>query len=374
MKHHKYFLLAFLLIQICIIQATFAQQLRLPEGGVNFKSSAHRTVGVTDISINWNAPGVKGREGKIWGTDVAPWGFTVLGFGSKVNSPWRAGANENTTISFSTDVTIQGKVLRAGTYGFFIALYPDSCTLIFNKNTIGWGSYFYDSTLDVLRVGTKQQKDLALSKERLEFAFSQQTKNSVEIALEWERWRIPFTVTVDDVKTALASIRLQMTGALGFDPASLEAAANWCLQQKVNQEQALDWITRATDPNLGGVQNFNVLSIKSGLLNLLGKTKEADETMKMAIEKANTVELHNYGRQLLGQQKVKEAMEVFKKNHEQSKGAWPTNAGLMRGYAALGDYKNALIYAKLALEQTTDVANKKFIEQAIEKLAAGKPL
>jgi hypothetical protein len=373
MKQRKYLWLLVLLVQICLLQVTQAQQLRLPEGGVNFKSSASRTVGVTDIGINWNAPGVKSREGKIWGTDVAPWGFTVLGFGSMVNSPWRAGANENTTISFSTAVSIQGRILPAGTYGFFIALYPDSCTLIFNMNTMGWGSYFYDSTLDVLRVGTKQQKDLAISKERLEYTFSQQTKNSIEIALEWERWRIPFTVAVDDIQTALASIRLQMTGALGFDPASLEAAANWCLQQQVNEAQALDWINRATEPNLGGVQNFNVLSIKSGLLKRLGNLKEADETMKKALEKANTLELHNYGRQLLSQQKVQEALEVFKKNHERSKGAWPTNAGLMRGYAALGDYKNALVYAKLALAQATDVANKKFIEQAIEKLSAGKP-
>lgn len=140
-------------------QAANAQALRLPDGGVNFKSKTGRSVGVTDIEINWNAPGVKGREGKIWGTDVAWYGFTVLGFGSDGESPWRAGANETTTISFSTDVTINGAKLAAGKYGFFIALYPDSCTLIFNKNNEGWGSYFYNSALDVLRVSAKQQKD-----------------------------------------------------------------------------------------------------------------------------------------------------------------------------------------------------------------------
>ena len=117
-----------------------AQLLKLPDGGVNLKSKVGRTVGVTDIEVSWNAPGVKGREGKIWGTTIAPYGFTVLGFGSLGESPWRAGANESTTVSFSTDVTINGKKLAAGKYGFFIALYPDSCVLIFNQNTAGGGS------------------------------------------------------------------------------------------------------------------------------------------------------------------------------------------------------------------------------------------
>ena len=112
---------------------TSAQLLRLPDGGVNYKCMTGRQVGVTDITIHYNSPGVKGREGKIWGTNIAPYGFEVLGFGSDKPSPWRAGANESTTISFSTDVTINGKFLNAGTYGFFIAVYPDSSLLIFNK-------------------------------------------------------------------------------------------------------------------------------------------------------------------------------------------------------------------------------------------------
>jgi hypothetical protein len=194
-----------------------AQMLQLPDGGVNHKSIAGRRVGVTDIEIHWSAPGVKGREGNIWGTSVAPYGFSVLGFGSYVASPWRAGANESTTISFSTDVTINGKPLPAGIYGFFIALYPDSCTLIFNRNTAGWGSYFYKSEMDVLRVPTRQQKDLKESNERLDYTFSNQTDRSVEVALEWEKWRIPFKVEVDLINTTLASIQSQLSGAMGVD-------------------------------------------------------------------------------------------------------------------------------------------------------------
>ena len=350
------------------------QQLRLPDGDINYKCKASRHVGVTDIDISWNAPGVKGREGKIWGTDVAPYGFIVLGFGSNVQSPWRAGADESTTIHFSTDVLINGVSLPAGKYGFFIALYPDSCTLIFNKNTAGWGSYFYNSNLDVLRVSTKQQKEIAVSKERLEYTFSKHTSQSVEVALEWEKWRIPFTVSVDLQKTTLASIRSQMSGAIGFDPPSLEAAATWCLQNNINYEEALNWINSATDPALGGVKTFNALNTKAGLLTKLNRQQEADALMKLALENASTNEMHNYGRQLLSQNRVKEAMEVFLKNFQKNKGAWPTNAGLMRGYSAMGDLKKALEHARLALVQAPNEESKKIISQAVKKLEEGKPL
>jgi tetratricopeptide (TPR) repeat protein len=363
-----------LLLSLFINPSARAQMLQLPDGGVNYKSKAGRRIGLTDIEINWNAPGVKGREGNIWGTSTAPYGFTVLGFGSNVASPWRAGANESTTISFSTDVTINGKSLAAGKYGFFIALYPDSCALIFNRNTVGWGSYFYNSALDVLRVSTHQQKNLKESKERLDYTFSNQTDRSVEVALEWEKWRIPFRVEVDLVNTTLASIQSQLSGAMGFDPPSLEAAAAWCLQNNVNFEEALGWINVVVDPNFGRVNSFNALSTKAGLLSKLNKKEEADKIMQAALENASALEMHSYGRQLLNEKRVKEAMIVFEKNYKKHKGAWPTNGGMMRGYSAMGDLKKALEYARLALAQAPNEDTKKLIEQAIKTLESGKAL
>ena len=348
----------------------YGQMLRLPDGGVNFKCSAGRTVGVTDINIAWNAPGVKGREGKIWGTDVAHYDFTVLGFGSNAPSPWRAGANECTTMSFSNDVTINGRKLKAGSYAFFIAVYADSCILIFNSNNKAWGSYFYNADNDVLRVSTKQIKDLP-SKERLEYTFSNQSDHTVEIALEWEKWRIPFTVATDLKATTLASIRQQMSGGMGFDPPSLQAAAAWCLNNETNYAEAYNWITSATDPNLGGVNSFNALSVKSGILAKMGKSQEATSTMETAIENASSIELHTYGRSLLSKNQLKEAMAIFEKNFIKNKGAWPTNVGMMRAHAANGDYKKALEFAKAALAQAPDPVNKTNLENSIKKLESG---
>jgi len=367
--HSSLFFALFFLLSF----GTFAQALRIP-GTANISCSAGRKVGTTEINIHWNAPGVKGREGKIWGTDIAYFGTNVLGFGSDVQSPWRAGADECTTISFSTDVMINGQTLKAGKYAFFIELGKDESTLIFNSNTQAWGTYFYDMSKDVMRVTTKQQKDQKNLKERLEYTFTNQTPKSVELALEWESWRIPFTVEVDLKATLLADIQTQMSGALGFDPPSMIAAANWCLQQDINLDQALGWINSATNPNLGGINSFQALSVKSGILKKKGKNEESDLIMKQAVENANSIELHQYGRQLLNEKKINEALVVFEKNYTKNKGAWPTNVGMMRANSGLGNIKKALEFAREALKQAPDDINKKNLENAIKTLESGKAL
>lgn len=352
-----------------------AQLLRLPDPGVtNLKCSVGRTVGVTDIDIHYNSPAVRGRENKIYGTNVVPYGYNVLGFGSDMPSPWRAGANESTTISFSTDVTINGKKLAAGKYGFFISVGPDSCELIFNKNTAGWGAYFFDKSQDALHVFTKQIKNQSTSKERLEYTFSNQTDRAVDVALEWEYWKIPFKVETDILNTTLASIRTQMSGAMGFDTQSLQAAAAWCLQNNVNLDQATTWITSATDPNLGGVKSFAALATKSGLLEKSGKKDEADKTMQAGLEIASPLELHQYGRQLLAQKKIKEALDVFEKNYKKNDGKWPTAVGMMRGLSASGNIVEALKYARIALTQAPDDVNKRNLEASVKTLESGKAL
>ena len=356
------------------LTSAISQQLVLPRNGTNIPQKAGIKLGVTNIDINWNAPGVKGREGNIWGTGIAHYGFGNLGFGTAKESPWRAGADECTTIAFSTDVTVEGKKLAAGKYGFFIAVYPDSCTLIFSKNAAGWGSYFYKPEEDVLRVTVRQQKNLPQSREWLAYTFSDPTASSAIIALEWERWRIPFKVEVDVKSTGLAAIQSQMTSGLGFDPPSLIAAAQWCLNNDVNYEEGLVWINFATDPNLGGVKTFTALSTKAGLLRKLGRGNEADQTMTEALDNGSVIEIHGYGRQLITAKKYQEALAVFEKNYQKYGDTWPTHVGLARGYSAAGDLKKALEHAKTALGQAPDATNKASLESMVKTLSEGKAL
>ena len=366
-------LLTALLLAAVVTQSSYSQALRIPET-TNTVCMTGRKVGVTEIQIHYSAPGVKGREGKIYGTSVVHFGYSVLGFGSKVASPWRAGADECTTMSFSTDVTINGKKLPAGKYAFFIEVHEDSSVLIFNKNIKEWGSYFYRKELDVLHVPTVQKKNLPALQERLVYNFSNQTDHAVDISLDWERWSFPIHVEVDLKATVLENIREQMSGAIGFDPASLESAAQWCVENDINYEEALNWINSATNPQLGGRNTFANMSTKARILNKMGKGKEAADMMNTAMENATVLELHSYGRQLLNEKKLPEALAVFQKNYDKNKGAWPTNGGMMRIWSAMGDYKKALEFAKTALAQAPDEQNKKFLEGAIKTLGEGKPL
>ncbi len=366
----------YLLVIAFIIAAFYdanSQALRLP-GNTNIVCLTGRKVGVTQIEIHYSAPGVKGREGKIYGTNIVPFGYEVLGYGSTVASPWRAGADECTTMSFSTDVNINGKTLPAGKYAFFIEVHADSSELIFNKNTKEWGSYFYRKELDVLHAPTVQQKNLPELQERLVYEFSNQTDSSIDINLKWERWSFPIHVSVDRKRTVLENIREQMSGAIGFDPASLEAAAQWCVANDTSYTEALNWINTATDPNLGGRNSFNALSTKASILRKLDKNEEADSIMKTAVANATPLELHFYGRQLMNEHKLQEALDVFRQNYTKQKGAWPTNVGMMRVYSAMGDYKKALEHARAALLQAPADATKKFLETAIQTLQEGKPI
>src|SRR6266496_6402049 len=175
----------FTLFVILLFLNAVNAQLTVPPNGGNRKASVGERIGITDVTIHYDRPGVKGREGKIWG-QLIPVGYTDQGFGSSKAAPWRAGANENTTIEFSSDVKIEGQPLAAGRYGFFVAYDPNECTLIFSKNSTSWGSFFYKPEEDALRV---KVKPVALDKsvEWLKYEFMNETENGAKVGLQWEK-------------------------------------------------------------------------------------------------------------------------------------------------------------------------------------------
>ncbi|MCU0438531.1 MAG: DUF2911 domain-containing protein [Raineya sp.] len=352
----------------------FAQgQLTLPTEGGSKKAMVTEFIGLTEISVAYGRPAVKGREGKIWG-DIVPFGNTDLGFGTSKSSPWRAGANENTVVSFSTDVKVEGKPLKAGKYGLFMTVVSENeVTVIFSKNSQAWGSYFYDPANDALQVTVKPKKADA-SKEFLEYEFMNQTRNSADIVLAWEKWQIPFKVEVDVTNTVLASIREELKSVKGFEWQSWNQAANYCLRNNTNLEEGLIWAENAISLRGTGEKNFTTLSTKAMILARLGKQAEADALMKEALPMGAMMEVHGYGRQLITQKKYNEALEVFKMNAKKNPTSWTPSWGLARGYSVVGDFKNALKYAELALTQKPDEQNKKNIENAIPKLKEKKDI
>ncbi|HEV7621225.1 MAG TPA: DUF2911 domain-containing protein [Flavisolibacter sp.] len=361
-----------IILLLLIISSLFTQKLSaqitltgLPSGG-NKKAFVGERVGLTDVTIHYDRPGVKGREGKIWG-QLIPVGYTDQGFGTAKAAPWRAGANENTTIEFSNDVKIEGQPLKAGKYGFFVAYDPSEATLIFSKNTSSWGSFYYNDKEDVLRVKVKPVKTNT-GVEWLKYEFTDQKENAATIALEWENLVIPFKVETDYINDQLTSFRDELRSSRGFYWVAWDQAAQWSLQHNVNLEEALLWADSASGPGFGGQSIFQPHSTKAQILYKMGKTAEADALMQSSLPLANMQELHQYGRQLLQQKKPQEAMSIFKMNYDKNPKQFTTLMGLARGYSANADYKNALKYASMALPVAPNDLNKKFVADAIEKL------
>lgn len=343
--------------------------LTVEPDGDNKKAGVSEQIGIVKISISYSRPGVRGREGKIWNTSVAHYGFADQGHGTSYSTPWRAGANENTTMSFSHPVRIDGNDLPAGTYGFFISLGETESTLIFSNVNNSWGSFYYDSTQDALRVKVNNEA-LDKSVEWLRYDFTDETRNSAVIAMSWEKRRIPFKVEADIQKLQMASFRSELRTTRPFY--DFMQAANYCINNNIELEQALAWMDRAIYFRVMGVKNFQTLGTKAAVLFKMNRVEEAKKLMQEAIPSGTMNEVHFYGRTLINMKQAQEAMKVFKGNYDKFPDVYTTNVGLGRAYSSIGEYKNALKYMKTALQQAPDELNKNNVLGMIQKLEDGK--
>jgi tetratricopeptide (TPR) repeat protein len=322
-----------------------ATELNLPT--ISQRAVVTQRIGLTDITIIYYEPLVGGRE--LWGK-VIPYG--------KV---WRAGANENTTITFADDVSVEGKPLAAGTYGLHMIPNADQWTIIFSKNSTSWGSFSYDDKEDALRVDVKPQP--AEFREALTYTFDDIKPESAAATLRWEKLAVPFHVSVDVKAITERSIRNQLRNTGGFSWSGYDEAAMWCLDGNCSLEQGLKW----EDISIQNEERFENLLTKSRILEAMGKTQEADAIKAKALDKATGVQLHVYGRGLQIQKKQEEGFAVFKINIQKHPNEWYTHGEISRMASAKGDFPTALKEMKLALAGAPD-ATKSQIQGLIARL------
>ena len=240
-----------------------------------------QTVGLTEITLRYHRPAVKGRE--VWGK-LEPW-----------DKVWRAGANEATTISFSTDVKVEGQPLAAGTYALFMIPNPAEWTVIFNKTVRQWGAFTYKAEQDALRVKVKPQA--AELQERLQFSFPAVGEDSAQIALHWEKLKVPFTITVEPVAQTLARVKTGFYWQAGY------FAANYFYQRKTQLDEALKWINAA----LAMEENVGSLLLKARILAELKRPDEAlgvaERALPLAEKAPNAAQAKTAVEKLLGELK-----------------------------------------------------------------------
>ncbi|HEX8119574.1 MAG TPA: DUF2911 domain-containing protein, partial [Pyrinomonadaceae bacterium] len=190
MKSTRRFLPAFAAALVALSAAAVGAQVRTPRPSQ--KASVMQTVGVTDLTITYSRPGVKGRS--IWGDPPAgatgtgtlddararPKDQVIVPYGHV----WRTGANEATTFTTTDDVLVNGQPLKAGTYSLHTIPGRDEWTIIFNGDPGQWGSFTYDEKKDVLRVKAKPQA-VAENQEWLLYTFDPVTENTAQVNIRW---------------------------------------------------------------------------------------------------------------------------------------------------------------------------------------------
>ncbi len=346
MKRFTRALIAFVPAFLAFAPAASAQpQLVLPEGSP--KASVSQTVGLTEFKVTYHRPAVNKR--KIWGA-LVPYGGV-----------WRAGANENTTLFASTPFTFGGKAVPAGTYGLHMLPAEGDWTVILSSQAKAWGSFTYDQKEDVARVSVKPEP--ADFVERLAFTFDEPTGDATALALRWEKLRVAVPITVDTKEVTLASIRDQLRGLPRFSWQGWNGAAAWCARNNITTDEAMAW----ADRSISMQKNLVNLRTKAALLEKKGDAKTAAALRAEAMSLATEVEVNNLGYQLLGDNKIAEALEMFRKNAKDHPQSWNVWDSLAEGLEKSGDAKGARENYQKALA-TAPEDQKKRITDIIGRL------
>lgn len=361
----------------------FAQEtseLSTPPNGDAEKSEVSQWIGPVKISIEYHSPHVHNpaandRTGHIWG-ELAHYGFFDEGFGPTQGAPWRAGANESTAITFSHDVKIEGKDLKAGTYALFLELEQTGPWYWIFSNHLGWGSFQYDPKDEVLRVPASPQD--APFTEFLTYGFDDRRPDSAVAFLQWEKKRIPFKIEVVNVNQLyVAKMRQELQSWPGFRYEDWQTAAQFCADNKINLEEALTWADKAISAPFRGAtvghEDFSTLQTKAAVLEAMGREADADAIMQKALHLPGTeaVSVYQYGMRLLRNNKNAKAMEIFNFNRQQhpQEQFW-TYLGLARGYTATGDKKKAIASWEIVLRNVPPnlMSRTAAFEAALKKL------
>ena len=289
------------------------------------RAQVSQRVGITDITISYHRPLVNDR--KVWDA-LVPYG--------KV---WRAGANENTTITFSDPVQIEGKPLDKGTYGLHMIPNADEWTIIFSKNSTSWGALTYD--------------------------FDQLQPDSAVVELEWEKIAVPFKVSVDVHGVVQASLKKQLRNLSQYTWISWDDAANYLLAEKIALDDALTYANKSIENE----DRFDNELTKSKVLTALNRKDEATTAEKKALELASPLQIHLFARQLQAEKRNEEAFAIFRENAKKHPDQWFIHSGLARMYCAQGKFDEAAKEMKLALAGAPD-NQKSYVDGLVKRLEA----
>ena len=267
------FLLIPVLLLLLLSQVVLAQELNTPAPSP--KGTVTQIVGLTEVSISYSRPGVKGRV--IFG-DLVPYGEL-----------WRTGANNSTTLKFADDVQIGGKAVPAGEYALFTIPQKDEWTIIISKS-IGWGTGEYKEEQDIARFTVPAQK-LGKSVERLTIEIADMTNNSANIVVKWDRTAVSFALTCDTDAKVMSQINQIMQNPPADNANVYYNAANYYFETGKDLGQALKWVDKSISLKPDA---FWMVRLKSRVQAKMGNYEAAIATARLGIEAAKKANNEQY--------------------------------------------------------------------------------
>ncbi len=345
--HRSVVLPVILAAVLCAVTSADAQNQNVVFPQESPRGRTIATIGFTDVSIDYGRPAVKGR--KVWGA-LVPW-----------DSVWRAGANMNTVIEFTSPVVVDGKEVPAGRYGLHMIPTATTWTIIFNKEANNWGSFSYQQGDDAARFTTTPRP--GEMNERLTYTIDDVTDSTAVATLRWEKLAVPIPLRFHTTDVVEDSVKHQLHAAPQFFPQGWNQAARWALRNN-RMELAAAWADTAVlrQANYTSLRTLAMVQAKQG------NSAAAEATTQKALAVATEADVNAYGYELLGQKKYDEAITIFAKNTKDYPRSWNTYDSLGEAYATKGEKKLAQANYRKALAMVEDPAQKRRIEAALSTL------
>lgn len=303
-------------------------------------AKAFQRIGTTDIEVVYHAP--IAQERTVFG-GIVPYNEQIDG----KDHPWRAGANENTTISFTHDVEINSHPLSSGTYGFHVFVSEKEWILTFSNRTKDWGSFTYTEDEDALRVSVKPQG--VEMQDWLSYRFSDPTPNAVTLSLLWERAKVSFDIKTEVDRNILADLEKIEDKTAG----QLYAAASVTLRKDSSStEEAMRLVNESIELKKG----LNNSLLKAELLRIDGNKKDAKKLKNSAIESATANEIFSYAMKVNNDNDIEESLRLLNLNLEKNPEHWFTHLGFANYYMTREEHAVSIPYFEKALELAPEQA------------------